>query len=149
MKNDLEYGVEGFIIELYRAHPALKGKELRHLDEDRPAEANCIVVHATQGNHRLDGPKGYDVEVTATYRAPAGVTPEQSNLVSGAMSDAVFGVRPKMPLSCQRLFAAPGFLMLLDGMTGTRDNTKSLRRREKKFSFIARLRDQPENALSR
>jgi hypothetical protein len=149
MKSNLEHAVESFFLELYRAHPALKGKKLRHFDEDRPAETDCIVVEATQGNHRQDGPKGYDVEVTATYRSPAKVTPQQSNLVAGAMSDAVFQARPRMPLPSQSLFHPNGVLMLMDDLTGSRDNTKSLRRREKKFNLIARLNTEPENAFSR
>lgn len=145
MKNDLEYAVESFMIELYRAHPSLKGTKMAHLHESREADTNCIIVEATQGDHRLDGPKGYDVEVTATYRAEAKVTPQQANLVAGAMSDAVFQARPRKTVA-EKLF---GYLLILDDQSSSRDNTKSLRKREKKFNLIARLKSQPENALSR
>ena len=144
-KNSLESACEQYFIDLLRTDDRLKGKTIVHCDRDGDAEADAIIVEAVQGHHRLDGPRGYDVEVTVTYRAPAKVTVEQNNLVVAAISGTVFGARP-LQTSSETQF---DYLLLLDDSSGHRGNTQNLRKRDIKFNLIARLKSQPENVLSR
>ena len=157
MKTSLENAAEVYFIELFRTHASLSGKTLRHFDEDRPAESNCIVVQATEGNLlRANEPGKYgddnvppvlrdangsaidahDVEVTATYRAPGTSTPKQNDLTAQAMTDAVTTARANQT-TAEREF---GYLCIRNTMSGARSNTKSLRKREKTFNLIAALK---------
>lgn len=157
MKTSLENAAESFFIELFRTHQSLSGKTFRHFDEDRPAESNCITVQADQGallrsnepgrygddnvppvlrDANGSGIDAHEVEVTATYRAPSTSTPKQNDLIAQAMTDAVTGAQPGQT-TAQHEF---GYLVIRNTMTGTRQNTRSLRRREKKFNLIAALK---------
>lgn len=154
MKSDLEYACESYFIELYRTHTSLKGKHLRHFDEDRPAETNCIVVQAVQGNLLTANEPGkasddnvppvlrtaagapidaYEVEVTVSYRSPAKASLTHNRLTVAAISDAV-KTAAKGQTTAEKDF---GYLVIRNTTSGSRDNSKNLRKVDRTFNLIA------------
>jgi hypothetical protein len=155
--DDLEYACESYFIELYRTHPALKGKNLRHFDEDRPAETNCIVVQAVSGNRirgnesggasednvppvlRTDGGvpiDAYEVELTVNYRSPATASLTHNRLSVAAISDSVKNAT-RGQTTTEKQF---DYFLIKNAADGNRDNTKNLRKVERKFNLIAVLK---------
>lgn len=145
-QNSLESASEQYFIELLRTDDRLKGKNIVHSDRDAAADADAIIVEAVASPQPMvEGPKGYSVEVTITYRAPLNVTVDQNNITVAAISETISQSGPgKVPSESQ--FA---YLLILDDSTGNRDNTQNLRRREIKINLIAKLKTQAENVISR
>jgi hypothetical protein len=156
VKSDLEYACESYFIELYRTHPNLKGKHLLHFDEDRPAESNCVVVQAIQGNLLTANEPGqvsddnvppvlraangapidaYEVEVTVEYRSGAKNSLDHSRLTKAAIGDAVKNATAGQA-TAEKDF---GYLVIRNTTSGNRDNTKNLRTVQRKFNLIAVL----------
>lgn len=149
VKNSLEWASEEFFLQLFRTHPSLKGKNLRHFDEDRQAESNCIVVEAVVGAWQPQQPRpiqGYAVEVNVRYRSPGGEQAARRNdLVIAAIDESVAGIRSGQT-TVEKDFAV---LHFLDDITSSRENTKSLRKRERQYNLVARLKNQTESLLAR
>lgn len=133
-KDTWEFQVENVFLDLFRAHKMFKGKRFYHHDEAGEAASNCIVVKATQGAKQLEGPKAFEGEVECEWRSTT-ATPEQSNLASQGMLDALSGGAPTPSMS---LFS---YFRIEDEKTnGDRSNTKNLRKRMRTFPVVALLR---------
>lgn len=137
MTNDIESAVEQYGIECFQASKLLKGKSLVHFSEDKSAKPDRIVFKATVGEHRLDGPGGFSVELKATYYTSTATVP-QVNLVKKAMVEAMYestATRATVP-------AASDFanLVLLDDVNSEKSNADNYRESSVTFPFIARLR---------
>lgn len=133
MKNPLERTCEEYFIELLKTNTDLAALDIRHFDDADPAKPG-IVVEAIQGQHRLDGPKGHDVRVSVLYRSTT-TAPEDNDKFADLISDTVFSATPGQT-TIETDFT---FLLLKDDMSGTRNNAKDLRKREKSFLLIARI----------
>ncbi len=133
MKNPLERTCEEYFIQLLQTNSLLQDLDIRNFDADEEAVAG-IVVEATQGDKRLDGPKGFDVEVKVLWRGTTASAQDADNF-AGSITDTVFGAVTGQT-TIENQF---GFLMIDDPMTGERANTKTLRKNEKIFTLFARL----------
>jgi hypothetical protein len=158
VKSDLEYACESYFIELYRTSSALKGKAIRHFDEDRPAESNCVIVQAIQGNFLTSDSTGdnpgdnvppvlrtatgaaidaYEVEVTVEYRSTSKTSLRHNSLSIAALGDAIKNAT-KGQTTVENDF---GYLLIRSTASGNRDNTKNLRTVQRKFNLIAVLKE--------
>jgi hypothetical protein len=131
--NALEDNVEKYFIELLNTNPMLADLAVRPFDSDEDAESG-IVVEATQKNHRLDGPKGFDVEVRVLFRSTV-LSVESCNQIADAIVTTVYSAEPGKT-GIEDVFS---FLMILDEMSAERNHTKNLRQRERIFPVIARI----------
>ncbi len=133
MKNPLERTCEEYVIQLLQTNSTLVDLDIRHFDDDNAAKPG-IVVEAVQGDHRLDGPKGHNVSVSALWRGTT-TSSEDTDDITDAISDTVFNAVPGLT-TIEGDFE---FLLLLDAMSGSRTNSKDLRKHQKTFSFIAKI----------
>lgn len=134
MKNALERTCEEYFIQLLATNTLLAPMSMRHFDDQGQADIPGIIIEAVQGAHRLDGPKGHDVQVSVLYRSTTTDSVTNDN-VADAISDTVFGATPGLT-QAESDFT---FLLLRDAMTGTRQNTHDTRKRQKTFTLIAKI----------
>lgn len=139
-KTTVEQSCEQFFLNVFANDPALKQVTMRHFDDQRRGEVDCIVVEATQGNHNLAGCKGYDVIVTAEYRSGTNVA-AQNDSVADAMSQAIYDDSAGSMAMKRSAIKGLGFsdFIIDDEMTSDRTNTKNMRKRVKKFPLIVKM----------
>lgn len=133
----LERAVETFGMQICKTHPKLKGKTMRHADDDRAAESNCITFRATRGADRVDGPKGADVVLEVHCRSMG--TPRENELIVTAIDEAFSDAYLAAHGSGTTAASVFARLDKFDERDGDRDDTKSLRKRTRSIPFFARL----------
>lgn len=141
MSNSLEYSVETFFIELFKADPRSAGKEVCHLDEDTRGKSNAIVVKAQQGAHNLAAFGGFDLEVEITYRAPIKkASKAEKDLTAKMLNSIVYdGSVSQVALQQFRVTAGLADILIRDEAVGSRENTQDLRKRSITLPVQARL----------
>jgi hypothetical protein len=136
--NELEQLCEDYFIELMGKNEDLVSMSFQHFDTDDQAVAPAIVVQAIQKAHRLDGPRGFDVEVTMLYRSTDS-TPDDNKKVVGAIRKSVYGAKAGMTAA----EGGFGYLNILEEtMGGDRAIAKDLKKRTVTVSLIARIEDE-------
>ena len=136
MKTALEKLCEDYFIELLATNDSLKAIPTRRWDEDDQASVG-LVVQAVQGAHRLDGPKGFDVVVTLSYRATA-ASADDNAVASGAIRDTINRAKTGDTESEAKF----GYLNLIDEqMSSSRSVSNNLRKFDTKINLIARIED--------
>jgi len=138
MRSPLEQACESYFIELFGLDAVLNAIPIKAFDVDDRADAPGIVVKAVQKEHRLDGPKGFDVDMTVLYRSTT-TDAADNNKIADAITHAVYNAAPGMTTS-ETMFT---YLLIFDEMTGDRENDRDLRKREKSFIVRARIDDPP------
>jgi hypothetical protein len=134
----LEETVENYFIELLGLNPDLESIPVNHFEKDDKAVEPAIVVQALQKSHRLDGPRGFDVEATFLFRSTIATAEETSN-VSGALRKSIYNARGGMT-SAESAF---GYLLILDeDMNAERTMAKDLKKRLVTVALIARIEDE-------
>jgi hypothetical protein len=134
----LEETVENYFIELLGLNPDLTGVPINHFESNDVAVEPAAVVQAIQKGHRLDGPRGFDVETTFLYRSTT-ATPEETSKVSGAIRKSIYDAHPGMT-STESAFGY--FLILDEEMNADRTMAKDLKKRLVTVSLIARIEDE-------
>src|SRR3989442_11269249 len=92
MKNPLERTCEEYFIQLLKTAEALQPLDIRHFDDDDPAKPG-LVVEAFQGDHRLDGPKAFNLSVSVLLRSTT-TGAEDMDSLTDVVSDTVFNAEP-------------------------------------------------------
>lgn len=133
MANKLESDTEDYFIELFNTNTTLQSESIRKHDDDDDADSEGIVVRAMQNDNRLDGPKGFDVEVNILQRS-LGKDPEHDSLVADEIVKSVFDATPGLT-DIEDNFT---YLLILDETKEERSDDKKLRIRERIFNVIAR-----------
>lgn len=135
MSTPLEDTVEKYFIELLKTDPTLAAFPIKAFDNDDVADSDGIVIEATQKAHRLDGPKGFDVDVRVKFRTTITQTEDERNSISDLIVRTIYGAAPGATTE-ENNFT---YLLILDEMTAERTNTKDLRTRERVLPIIARI----------
>jgi len=131
----LEEACEDYFIELLGLNADLQGISIVPFEDDDEAIAPAIVVQAIQKGHRLDGPKGFDVDVTCLYRATT-TAPTDSHKIAGAIRKSIYSSQSGQT-AAEGVF---GYLMILDeNLGGDRQTTRDLKKRSVTVSLIARI----------
>jgi hypothetical protein len=138
MRPPLEAHCEDYFIELLKLDPVLSDLPIKAFDVDAEADAPGIVVRAVQKERRLDGPKGFDVDMTVLYRSTTTDAATNSK-IADAITHAIYGAAPGLT-TAETMFT---YLLIFDEMTGDRENDRDLRKREKAFVVRARIDDTP------
>jgi hypothetical protein len=133
MSTPLEDNVEKYFVALLKTNGSLANLNIKPFDSEEDAKPG-IVVEATQKNRRLDGPKGFDVDVRVLFRSTT-LDIESCNQVADAIVSTVYSSEPGKTAE-EDVFT---YLLILDEMTGERSHTKNLRLRERVFPVIARI----------
>jgi len=134
----LEKSCEDYFIELLGLNVDLEGIEVVHFEDDNAAMAPSIVVQAIQKSHRLDGPRGFDVDVVFLYRATTTAS-DDSSKISGAIRTSVYEATPGQTTS-ESVFGY--FLILDETLGGQREMARDLKKRLVNVSLIARIEDE-------
>lgn len=134
MSSALENTCEQICIELMQRSPVLNGMGFFHNDSDSKAVTECIVVTAEAGEKQYAGVEGFPVEVTAIYRTNV-QDAARIEAITEAMTNSVCSIT-----ATTRVPAMAGlcFLSIEEGGGSSRENEKDLRKRTRKFSFIAK-----------
>lgn len=141
MANSLEFSVETFFIELFKADSRSAGKEIAHFDEDTTGKSNAIVIRAQQGAHNLAAFGGFDLEVEITYRAPIKKASKAEKDAGAKMLTSIV-YESTVPLATRAAMAtAAGLsdLVIKDEASGDRSNSENLRKRTISLPIQAKL----------
>lgn len=135
MKNDdLEYMVEQYGIETYRAAKILKGKPIVHHEEDSDADPERIVCKATLGERNLiGGLGGFAVNLKVTYYSNRS-DKAFNNIVRKGLVEAMFeSTSTRTAVPCAALFSR---LDLGDEVTTDRSLNDNSREYSVTFHFL-------------
>lgn len=129
----LEWYCETVIIMLLASDVRTHSIPAVHHGPDEAAALGKFIVKATRGSRRLDGVGGWDVSVEVKY-ATKELTPEELDVVSDAIHDAVFKNTDAPDISA----ATPlSFLSIEDEVDTGREDGKKTRNRTVTFTMIA------------
>lgn len=142
MKNSLERLVETYMVELFRTHPSLKGKDFRHSDSDSAAKPNVIIIEAKQGEDLLEGDQGQHgevsskIEVTVTYFSTSAKA-DTNDMVVQAINKSIRTAGQRKTKTQN----TPGFLLriLNEEISSARSHGTNSRQREVMVPCLAGL----------
>lgn len=97
--NDLEWMVEEYAAQLFKANKLIKGKSIVHYEEDKQAKSDRIVCKAAIGERNLvGGIGGFSVDLKVTHYSSG---PDR-RLTRKAIVEAMFespSTRPAVPIA--------------------------------------------------